>query len=107
MKDVTKIVTLIAAVFFCSELLLAQTWKPADPEATPEAIALMQRLQQLQQKGIMYGHQDDLLYGFDWWGEKDRSERMIFYHKIQKIRRFFLNGRIHIFSTKSWFSSMC
>ena len=74
MKDVTKIATLIAAIFFCSELLLAQTWKPADPEATPEAIALMQRLQQLQQKGIMYGHQDDLLYGFDWWGEKDRSD---------------------------------
>lgn len=22
----------------------------------------------------MYGHQDDLLYGFEWWGEKDRSD---------------------------------
>lgn len=67
-------IAIIAALIACDQPLLAQNWKPADPEATPEAVQLLQRLQHLQQKGIMYGHQDDLLYGYDWWGEKDRSD---------------------------------
>lgn len=49
-------------------------WRPADPEATPEAVALMERLHTLQGKGVMYGHQDDLLYGYTWWGEAERSD---------------------------------
>jgi mannan endo-1,4-beta-mannosidase len=51
-----------------------KTWLPADPQATPEAAMLFARLMELQQKGVMYGHQDDLMYGFTWWYEKDRSD---------------------------------
>jgi len=47
---------------------------PADKKATSEAVALFQSLWKLQQKGIMYGHQDDLMYGFTWWYQKDRSD---------------------------------
>ncbi len=47
---------------------------PADPQATPEAKQLFDRLMALQKKGVMYGHQDDLMYGFTWWYEKDRSD---------------------------------
>jgi mannan endo-1,4-beta-mannosidase len=47
---------------------------PADPQATPEAVQLFNRLMALQDKGVMYGHQDDLMYGFTWWYEKDRSD---------------------------------
>jgi mannan endo-1,4-beta-mannosidase len=53
---------------------LAQEWRPADKEATPEAVALLKKLQTLQQSGVMYGHQDDLLYGYEWWGEPERSD---------------------------------
>lgn len=56
---------LIAAVGFAN---------PADPEATPEAQALYDRLWKIQQKGIMYGHQDDLMYGHTWWNEPERSD---------------------------------
>lgn len=69
---------LIATLFVLLPLTtmsVAQTtWTPADPEATPEAVALLERLQTLQQKGIMYGHQDDLLYGYTWWGDPERSD---------------------------------
>jgi mannan endo-1,4-beta-mannosidase len=47
---------------------------PADPQASPEAVGLFQRLMKLQEKGVMYGHQDDLMYGYTWWYEKDRSD---------------------------------
>ena len=47
---------------------------PADPEATPEAQALFQRLKNIQKKGIMYGHQDDLMCGHSWWNEPGRSD---------------------------------
>lgn len=47
---------------------------PADPKASPEAKQLFGRLLKLQDKGIMYGHQDDLMYGSTWWYEKDRSD---------------------------------
>ena len=47
---------------------------PADKKATKETIALFQSLNELKNKGIMYGHQDDLMYGYSWWYLKDRSD---------------------------------
>lgn len=47
---------------------------PSDKKATKETIALFQSLYELKNKGIMYGHQDDLMYGSTWWYEKDRSD---------------------------------
>lgn len=52
----------------------AQQWTPSDPLATPEAKALFNRLITIQKKGCMYGHQDDLLYGYNWWYEPGRSD---------------------------------
>jgi hypothetical protein len=48
--------------------------KPADPKATPETVKLYQNLLKLQQKGIMFGHQDDLAYGHGWVYEEGRSD---------------------------------
>ncbi len=45
-----------------------------DPQATPEAKAFFQRLLKLQDKGVMYGHQDDLMCGSTWWYEPGRSD---------------------------------
>jgi len=47
---------------------------PADKKATKETVNLFKSLWELQQKGVMYGHQDDLMYGYKWWYEKDRSD---------------------------------
>jgi mannan endo-1,4-beta-mannosidase len=71
----------LAALSGCSNKLVPSTSKvtgetiaPADPKATKETVALFRSLWKLQQKGIMYGHQDDLMYGRTWWYEKDRSD---------------------------------
>jgi mannan endo-1,4-beta-mannosidase len=47
---------------------------PADKKATKEAVTLFRSLYQIKNKGVIYGHQDDLMYGFSWWHEKDRSD---------------------------------
>lgn len=47
---------------------------PSDKKATKETIRLFQSLYELQKKGVIYGHQDDLMYGSKWWYEKDRSD---------------------------------
>jgi mannan endo-1,4-beta-mannosidase len=47
---------------------------PADKKATKETVILFQSLFELKNKGVMYGHQDDLMYGYTWWHEKDRSD---------------------------------
>jgi mannan endo-1,4-beta-mannosidase len=51
-----------------------QVWQPADPDATPEAKLLFARLHKIQEKGTMYGHQDDLMTGNTWRYEPDRSD---------------------------------
>lgn len=51
-----------------------QDWQLSDPDATPQAKQLFERLQKLQKKGIMFGHQDDLITGSTWRAEKGRSD---------------------------------
>lgn len=53
---------------------IAQVWQPADPEATEEAKQLFSRLIKIQEKGTMYGHQDDLMTGNTWWYTPGRSD---------------------------------
>jgi len=47
---------------------------PSDKKATKETVALFRSLYNMKNEGIMYGHQDDLMYGYSWWNEKDRSD---------------------------------
>ena len=68
-----KIISSVLVAIVCISLS-AQTWQPADPDATPEAKQLFARLMKIQEKGIMYGHQDDLVTGHTWWYEPDRSD---------------------------------
>ena len=44
----------------------AQEHKLIDKKATPETKKLYQNLFKLLDKGIMFGHQDDLAYGVKW-----------------------------------------
>jgi mannan endo-1,4-beta-mannosidase len=39
---------------------------PSDKKATPRTVALYKNLKKLLDKGVMFGHQDDLAYGVDW-----------------------------------------
>jgi len=47
---------------------------PSDKKATPETQRLYSNLQRLAQKGVMFGHQDDLAYGVGWQYEEGRSD---------------------------------
>lgn len=46
----------------------------ADMNATEKTRALFLNMKNNIGKGIMFGHQDDLAYGHDWYGEKGRSD---------------------------------
>jgi mannan endo-1,4-beta-mannosidase len=47
---------------------------PSDPLATKGTVALYRNLKRLLNKGIMFGHQDDLAYGVDWKYQPGRSD---------------------------------
>ncbi|MEO6453862.1 MAG: glycosyl hydrolase, partial [Ginsengibacter sp.] len=73
---------------------------PADPKATKETVALFRSMWNLQQKGIMYGHQDDLMYGRTWWYEKDRSDTKDFTGDYPAVAGFEL-GDIELGKSRS------
>ena len=49
-------------------------YRPIDENATEAAVVLYNRLFALIDKGVMLGHQDDLIYGHTWYGEAGRSD---------------------------------
>lgn len=73
---------------------------PADKKATKETVNLFSSLYNLQNKGIMYGHQDDLMYGSTWWYEKDRSDTRDFTGDYPAIAGFEL-GHLELGNERS------
>ena len=67
-------------LFFISSAFLIQEYhdsfeiKTVDSKATKETKALYANLKKIKDKGILFGHQDDLAYGVHWKGEKKRSD---------------------------------
>ncbi|MBB3697062.1 glycoside hydrolase family 26 protein [Flammeovirga yaeyamensis] len=68
---------LVAASFLIGLLTLnfgtaedkAKTPKLNDKKATKETVALYEQLHQVSESGkTIFGHQDDLAYGYHWWG---------------------------------------
>lgn len=47
---------------------------PVDGNATAETRALFHNLREVAGTHILFGHQDDLAYGVDWWAEDGRSD---------------------------------
>jgi mannan endo-1,4-beta-mannosidase len=45
-----------------------------DPAATPETRALFEKLRAMMGQGVLFGHQDDLAYGYHWRAEPGRSD---------------------------------
>ena len=46
----------------------------SDKKATSETVVLYKKLHQLVEKGVLFGHQDDLAYGVNWKYENGRSD---------------------------------
>jgi hypothetical protein len=64
----TSLLLTFLVLFQCAS---AQT---ADKSATPETKNLLTNLKHALQKGILFGHQDDLAYGVGWKYEEGRSD---------------------------------
>jgi mannan endo-1,4-beta-mannosidase len=62
--------------FFLAAALtvLLHARQPSDPNITPEARNLFMNMLKLQKYGLMFGHQDDLVYGKGWYNEEGRSD---------------------------------
>lgn len=99
-------IALIVTSLVCESPLLAQGWKPADPEATPEAVQLMQRLQRLQQKGIMYGHHEHS-GSFFWWGRtrcEDEEYAELWRYTVNYLRQKGLHQILYAYNTDKVYS---
>lgn len=70
----TKIYLLLIPVLFFGLSTWASEPVPSDPKATPEAVKLYQQMLKLQQKGLMFGHQDAFAYGTTWYAQEGRSD---------------------------------
>jgi hypothetical protein len=53
---------------------LESTGGPCDSLATTETKALYNNLKELARTKVLFGHQDDLAYGVQWWEEPGRSD---------------------------------
>lgn len=71
-----KVKDLLILLLFSGSMLQAssQDMKLIDVKATAETKNLYKNLRKLLDKGVMFGHQDDLAYGFNWKYEKNRSD---------------------------------
>ena len=68
--------------------------QPIDSDASQRTVNLYNNLKKTSQTGIMFGHQDDLVYGTDWWAEKGKSDVKIVTGDYPAVYGFDL-GKIH------------
>jgi len=63
-----KLILLTAAMVFIAACATNQSGRtgPADKSATAETVNMLAGLKAITEKGIMFGHQDDLAYGSGW-----------------------------------------
>lgn len=72
----------------------------ASSNRTPETESLLSNLKKIASKGIMFGHQDDPLYGVTWEGDSDRSDVKSVVGDYPAVMGFDI-GRIELGSKKS------
>lgn len=68
--SVFRIIPVLAVLI----LMACEKTGPADPSETRETVNLFQNLKEQQKEGLMFGHQDDLVYGVGWVYEEGRSD---------------------------------
>src|SRR3982750_84952 len=64
----------LGILLIISCVVTAQADGPSDKLATKEAVNLYRNLKKLLDKGIMFGHQDDLAYGVGWKYVEGKSD---------------------------------
>ena len=69
MEQIFLMIILATGLFSCSNRPM-----PSDSGATKETVKLYQNLLELKTKGMMFGHQDALAYGYGWYGYEGRSD---------------------------------
>jgi len=74
MKHLVLILVAVTSFFSCNQKTESSGTKPTDVKATKETVKLYQNLMELKEKGMMFGHQDDLVYGHGWYAEEGRSD---------------------------------
>lgn len=67
------ILFLILFAFHISFYSFGQS-KPIDKKASNETVALYSNLHKIPEKGVLFGHQDDVAYGVGWKAEPGRSD---------------------------------
>lgn len=73
MKIKTSFLIMAVMLASCS-LRPDNTINPADQSATDETRLLLNRMYELRNNGIMFGHQDDLAYGIGWIAPEGKSD---------------------------------
>ncbi|WP_456313264.1 glycoside hydrolase family 26 protein [Pseudomonas shirazensis] len=75
-KNILKLLLSLLTGISCSgnRINIDTNLSLSDKKATPETILLYKKLNQLTQKGYLFGHQDDLAYGVNWKYENGRSD---------------------------------
>jgi mannan endo-1,4-beta-mannosidase len=84
----------------------------ADPRATSETRALFTNLRRLAGTQVMFGHQDDLAYGHDWFDEPGRSDvkdvtgayPAVYGWELGTLEKATLSGpdRVHFAKMRRW-----
>ena len=74
MKKITFLVLLTTMLITCQPTDNTSISVPIDENATKETKALYHNLKELAKTNVLYGHQDDLAYGYSWWAEPGRSD---------------------------------
>ena len=57
---------ILTSVILHAQLKIDEQYKPSDKRASQQTIHLYNNLKRILNKGIMFGHQDDLAYGVGW-----------------------------------------
>jgi hypothetical protein len=65
MKEILML-TIMAFLFTSCQSGQVKKSAPADKSATDETVKLLEGMKSAMEKGIMFGHQDDLAYGIGW-----------------------------------------
>ena len=73
-KSFIQLGLLVMALGVVSSNVIGQNLTPIDRKATKKTKALYANLGQLAQKGILFGHQDDLAYGVGWKDQPGKSD---------------------------------
>lgn len=76
-RNVLPIIVLVSLIVMSAcktETAQPEVDLPIDKNATAETIALYVNLKELAKTKVLYGHQDDLAYGYSWWDEPGRSD---------------------------------